>query len=129
MTKKHIMKGKNTIIAALALLLNICISSAQAQTQASPYLSYDWAFFELKGKVKSVTIIYHGQYSATHHFNRNGRLQGEDTSLDDIENYDPFGYTRDAKGRIKGTGNCHFSWKWNGKTLLRDLMPYRIWRV
>ena len=116
--KKHIFNSIKGFVAVLAVLLNICYSSAQ--TQASPYLSYDWAFFELKGKVKSVTIIDQGQYSVTHYFNRNGRLQGEDTSIEDIENYDPFGYTRDAKGRITGTGNCHFSWTWNGKTVLRE---------
>ena len=116
--KQNIMKG---FITAFAVLLNICFSSAQAQTPASPYLSYDWAFFELKGKVKSVTIIEQDQYSVTHHFNRTGWLQGEEAGdYGDWENYAPFGYSRDAKGRITGTGNCHFSWIWNGKTVIRE---------
>ena len=107
------------VIIILTLLLHTLPSFAQVQTKASPYLSYDWAFFELKGRVKSVTIVTNGRYSETHEFNRDGELQDEEAYTVDDEFGNPFGYTRDDKGRIDGTGNGHSSWTWNGKTVVR----------
>lgn len=106
-------------IFLFVLLLNSSLS-IQAQT-ASSYLSYDWAFFELKGRVRAVTIIRDGDNSCseTHYFNRDGELQNEEAGsvLDDDFNSD--GYVRDDKGRIVGAGNTWFSWTWNGKTVVR----------
>lgn len=112
------MKRKQGVIAALAVLFSICHSSAQSQTQTSSYLSYDWAFFELKGKVKSVTVTINDKYSETHYFNSIGELQDEEAGVD-WDEYNPYGYTRDDRGRIKGTGNGHSAWTWNGKTVTR----------
>lgn len=118
------MDSKCKYVFIIAMLLNIVPSFVLAQTQqtASPYLSYDWAFFELKGRVRAVTIVYKSQYSETketHYFNRNGELQGEEAYVDgEFEN--PYGYTRDDKGRIDGTGNGHHAWTWRGKTLVRE---------
>ena len=110
---------KKTIVLFVILL---SFSPSFAQT-ASSYLSYDWAFFELKGRVRAVTITTTTQYSETeetHYFNRDGELQGEEEGMpfDDYNPYNPFGYSRDDKGRIIGTGNGHYSWTWNGKTLV-----------
>ncbi|MDE5550468.1 MAG: hypothetical protein K2I99_03850 [Bacteroidaceae bacterium] len=59
------------VIIALLLNLGFFTVSTQAQTK-SPYLSYDWAFFELKGRVQAVTIVYNNdyEYAQTHIFNR-----------------------------------------------------------
>ena len=104
------------IIVLFILLLSIVLSFAQS---ASSYLSYDWAFFELKGRVRAVVITTKTKYSETeeaHYFSRNGELL-------DAEDDDFFGWqngcTRDDRGRIVGTGNAHWSWTWNGKTLVR----------
>ena len=104
-------------ILMLAVLLNILPADIYAQTSA--FQSYDLAFFELKGRVRSVTIATWTKYNETeytHYFNWYGEL------LDD-EDDDFFGWqlgcTRDERGRITGTGNGHWGWNWNGKTLVR----------
>lgn len=109
---KHIYQ-----IFVLTALLNILSTDIYAQTPT--FQSYDLAFFELKGRVRSVTITNKDKYSETeytHYFNRDGEL------LDD-EDDDFFGWqlgcTRDERGRITGTNNGHWSWDWNGKTLVR----------
>lgn len=113
------MKTKQLLFAALLSVLSI---SAQAQSFAQ-YLSYDWAFFELKGKVKMVTIAYNvnafgeSSYSETHYFSRDGVLLNEEAET--LDGYDPFGYLRDDHGRIVGTGNGHSVWTWNGKKVVR----------
>ena len=105
---------KSTIL--FMLLLNI-FPNVHAQTSA--FQSNDLAFFELKGRVRSVTIATWTKYyetEYTHYFSWDGEL------LDD-EDDDFFGWqmgcTRDERGRITGTGNDHWSWSWNGKTLIR----------
>lgn len=108
-------RNKTKKMVALFLYLCFFTISAQAQTK-SPYLSYDWAFFELKGRVQAVTIVYNNEYAQTHIFSRNGTLQGEEAEV--LDDYNPFGYERDDKGRIVGTGNGHSIWKWNGKTVV-----------
>lgn len=104
-------------IISTTLQFCICSSFIQAQTK-SPYLSYDWAFFELKGRVQAVTIVKNNEYeyAQTHIFSRNGELQGEEADV--LDDYNPFGYDRDDKGRIVGTGNGHSKWSWNGKTVV-----------
>lgn len=104
-------------IIVLTVLLNILPTDIHAQTSA--YQSYDLAFFELKGRVRSVTIATRTKYNETeetHYFSWDGEL------LDD-EDDDFFGWqlgcTRDERGRITGTENGHWAWRWNGKTLIR----------
>lgn len=109
---------KNYPTFFLTVLLNILPTNTQAQT-SSPYLSYDWAFFELKGRVRSVTTVYKDKYSETqevHYFNANGELIDEEG--DDFFGWQ-LGPTRDDRGRITGTGNGHWGWEWNGKNLVR----------
>lgn len=103
---------------AIALQFYIYPSLCHAQT-ASSYLSYDWAFFELKGRVRAVTITTTTQYSETeqsHYFSRDGELLDEED--DDFFGWQ-LGCVRDDRGRIVGTENGHWSWTWNGKTLVR----------
>lgn len=113
------MKTKHLFFAALLSLLSI---SAHAQSFAQ-YLSYDWAFFELKGKVKMVTIAYdvnalgESSHTVTHYFSRDGILLDEEA--EELDGYFSYGYIRDEYGRIVGTGNGRSIWEWNGKKLVR----------
>lgn len=109
-------RNKTKKMVALFLYLCFFTTSTQAQTK-SPYLSYDWAFFELKGRVRAVTIVFNNksEFAQTHIFNRNGELQDEEAEI--LDDYNPFGYYRDDRGRIIRTGNGHSMWTWNGKTL------------
>ena len=91
-----------------------------AAQSTSSYLSNDWAFFELKGKVKAVKITKDNRYTEEHTFSRSGVLLGEDATGDDMWSDNPFGYTRDANGRIKGTGNGHYAWTWKGRTVIKE---------
>lgn len=81
------------------------------------YMSYDWAFFELKGRVKSVIIVYDENYEEVHEFSSSGILLNEDAET--IDGYNPFGYNRDDSGRIVGTGNGHTSWTWKESTIVK----------
>lgn len=103
----------------LTLLISTLALGTYAQNPAN-YLSNDWAFFELKGKVKAVKSTINNQYTEEHTFSRSGVLLGEDATGDDMWSDNPFGYTRDANGRIKGTGNGHYAWTWKGRTVIKE---------
>lgn len=111
---------RTNFILVWALLLSTVTGSVQAQTKISvPFLSYDLAFFELKGKVRAVYLhqrFPYSEFNETHYFNRNGELEDDDE--DDFFAVRA-GCIRDDKGRIIGTGNGHCSWSWNGKLLVR----------
>lgn len=107
------MRFKTLLFGAFVICLEL-----QAQS-TSPYLSYDWAFFELKGKVKAVKITIDDKYTETHEFSRSGVLLNEDAYGESEWDYNPYGYTRDDYGRIDGTGNCHSAWTWKGKTVVK----------
>ena len=104
----------------LTLLLSAIVLGTCAQNPAK-YLSNDWAFFELKGKVKAVKITFLDQYTKEHTFSRNGVLLGEDATGDDMWSDNPLGYTRDENGRINGTGNGYCGWTWKGRTVIKEV--------
>lgn len=99
------------------ILLGIIALGLSAQT-ATSYLTYDYAFFELKGNVRAVKINYNNQYSEVHEFSHDGILLNEEADGVEEFDYNPFGYIRDEYGRIIGTGNSHSAWTWSGKTLV-----------
>lgn len=90
-----------------------------AQT-ATSYLSYDWSFFELKGRVKSVVIIYNNDRTEEHTFSRDGILLDEEAEGLGAWEVNPFGYTRDEQGRISGSGNGHVAWTWVGNRVASE---------
>lgn len=86
------------------------MTAALAFGQQSKFLSYDWALFELKGKVAKVTWNHENGYTETLKFSQSGRLTNEK------EEHGMAGYyKRDSKGRIIETFNGHAGWTWSGK--------------
>lgn len=83
------------------------------RAEADAFVTYDLAFFDLHGHVKSFR-----QNGDTYNFTREGKLIGHVNHGDD---YDPFAYERDEKGRICGTGNAHLYFEWGpGMRLKRE---------
>ncbi|MCQ2288154.1 MAG: hypothetical protein MJZ74_03565 [Muribaculaceae bacterium] len=103
---------KKSIISFVFLL-----SAVFAFGQATNYLTYDYAFCDLLGKVKKVTVYCetsNDSWNFDYVFNRNGRLLS--FAGQDAREY----YVRDGKGRITSTFNDHTVWSWNDMQVVSE---------